>query len=259
MSSCRFDSIPITVWCSSTWLRTEPSAYFVGVLFVTASSTASLIARPSDPEQSGSSASLFAAGVRVGARGRDDLRAPGLHHVPPVGLLVVAHPHHVDLHVDAEELAGEGERAAPLPGARLGGEALHALLLVVEGLRHRRVRLVAARGAHALVLVEDLRRRLERLLEPVGAVERRRAPQPVDVAHGLRDLDPALLRDLLLDEGHGEERRQVGRADRLLRARVQHGRQRRTAGRPGGCTRPSASRTRAGRTWSGRSRQHPRA
>ena len=58
MSSCRFDSIPITVWCSSTWLRTEPSAYFVGVLLVTASSTASLIARPSEPEQAGSSASL---------------------------------------------------------------------------------------------------------------------------------------------------------------------------------------------------------
>jgi len=58
MSSWRFDSIPITVWCRSTWLRTEPSAYFVGVGFVTASSTASLIARPSDPEQDGSTASL---------------------------------------------------------------------------------------------------------------------------------------------------------------------------------------------------------
>ena len=59
MSSWRFDSIPITVWCSSTWLSTEPSAYFVGVGLVTASSTASLIARPSEPEQDGSSASLL--------------------------------------------------------------------------------------------------------------------------------------------------------------------------------------------------------
>ena len=59
MSSWRFDSRPITVWCSSTWLSTEPSAYFVGVLFVTASSTASLIARPSEPLQPGSCASIW--------------------------------------------------------------------------------------------------------------------------------------------------------------------------------------------------------
>ena len=58
MSSWRFDSRPITVWWRSTWLRTEPRAYFVGVLFVTASSTASLIARPSEPEHSGSCASI---------------------------------------------------------------------------------------------------------------------------------------------------------------------------------------------------------
>ncbi len=197
----------------------------MGVLFVTASSTASLIARPSEPEQDGSSREACAAGVRVGARGGHDLRSPRLHHVAAVGLLVVAHPHHVDLHVDAEELPGEGEGAAPLPGARLRGEALHALLLVVEGLGHRGVRLVAARGAHALVLVEDLRRRPERLLEPSGAVERRGPPEAVDLAHGLGDLDPALLRDLLLDEGHREERREVGRPDRLLRARVEHRRQ----------------------------------
>ena len=40
-------------------MRTEPSAYFVGVGFVTASSTASLIARPSEPEHEGSAASIF--------------------------------------------------------------------------------------------------------------------------------------------------------------------------------------------------------
>jgi len=48
-------------------LRTEPRAYFVGVGFVTASSTASLIARPREPEQEGSAASrarpVFVSGL----------------------------------------------------------------------------------------------------------------------------------------------------------------------------------------------------
>ena len=69
--------------------------------------------------------------------------------------------------------AGEGERRAPLAGAGLGGQPLDAGFLVVEGLRHRRVRLVAAGRADALVLVEDARRRIERLLQPAGAEERR--------------------------------------------------------------------------------------
>ena len=99
------------------------------------------------------------------------------------------------------------------------------LLLVVVGLRHRRVRLVAPRRAHALVLVVDARRRIERLLEPPRAIERGGAPQAQDVAHLVGDLDPALLADLLLDQLHGEERSQILRPDRLAGARVQRRRQ----------------------------------
>ena len=89
--------------------------------------------------------------------------------------------------------AGEGQGAAPLPGARLGREAGHALLLVVEGLGQRGVGLVAARRAAALVLVVDVGRGIERLLEPVGPVERARPverdrrPEP---ARGSRSPDP---------------------------------------------------------------------
>ena len=48
-------SCPITVWCRSTWLRTLPSEYFVSSR-PPASSTASLMAMPRLPGESGSSA-----------------------------------------------------------------------------------------------------------------------------------------------------------------------------------------------------------
>ena len=63
---------------------------------------------------------------------------------------------------------GEGERGAPLPGAGLGRQLLDAGFLVVEGLRHRGVGLVAAGRRDALVFVEDARRRIERA-SPGGA------------------------------------------------------------------------------------------
>src|SRR5207249_9653315 len=151
----------------------------------------------------------FLAGLRVGARARHHLRAPGLHHDPAVRLLLVRHLHHVDLALQAEHLTGERERGAPLAGARLGAEPRDLFFLVVVGLRDRRVRLVAAGRAHAFVLVVDVRRRAERLLEAARAIERRRPPQAIDVTDLVGDLDPALLADLLLDQLHREERRQV--------------------------------------------------
>ena len=99
-------------------------------------------------------------------------------------------------------------------------------LLVVPGLRHRGVRLVRARRRDAFVLEIDLRRRAERLLETARADERRRPPHAVDVADRLGDLDRALGRYLLEDQGHREQRLEIGGADRLLRARMQHRRQR---------------------------------
>ena len=85
---------------------------------------------------------------------------------------------------------------------------------------------MAPRGAHALPLVVDVRRRAEGLFEPPGAHQRRGAPDPVDVLHLLGDVEVARLADLLQDQPHREDGRQVVGADRLPGSGVQHGRQR---------------------------------
>ena len=54
ISNCLIASSPITVWCSSTWLSTEPSEYFTAGSLA-ATSTASEIAMPSEPGLSGCS------------------------------------------------------------------------------------------------------------------------------------------------------------------------------------------------------------
>ena len=50
-------SSPMIVWCSSTWFSTLPSAYFVSGS-AAATSTASLIAMPSEPGESGCAARI---------------------------------------------------------------------------------------------------------------------------------------------------------------------------------------------------------
>ena len=81
-------SWPITVWCSSTWLSTQPSAYLVSSR-VAASSTASVMAMPRLPVESGVASSTARPGVRCRATGSARPRAPGLDHRAPVRLLVV--------------------------------------------------------------------------------------------------------------------------------------------------------------------------
>jgi hypothetical protein len=85
---------------------------------------------------------------------------------------------------------------------------------------------VGAGGGDALVLEVDLGRRAEELLEAAGAVQRGAAPLAVDVADRLRNLNPAVGGDLLLDDGHREDGGEVLRADRLHRAGVDHRRER---------------------------------
>src|SRR3954454_11738082 len=128
---------------------------------------------------------LRAARLGAVARRAVHARAPRLHHRAPVRLLVVAGADHEDLALEPEQRAGERERRAPLPRAGLGTELLDAGLGVLVGLRHRGVRLVRAGRGYAFVLVEDARGGVERLLEPPGAVQRRRAPQLVRVADGV--------------------------------------------------------------------------
>ena len=164
----------------------------------------------------------------VEARARDDLGAVRLHEDPAVRLLVVARPDHVDLDLEAEDRPGERHRAAPLAGAGLRRDPRDALLLVEERLGERRVGLVAARRAHALVLVVDVRGRIERLLQPVRPVQGRRPVERVRLAHRIGDLDLPVGADLLEDEAHREQRREVGGPDRLVGPRVE----RRGRGRP---------------------------
>ena len=183
----------MTVWCSSTKSKTEPSEYFVPGC-VTVSSIASLMAMPSEPVWSGFSREDASGRTAVSGLGlATTCGAVGLHQVAPVRLLVVRGADHVDLDLEPEDRAGEGQRAAPLAGARLGREPLDALLLVVERLGERGVGLVAARRADALVLVVDVRRRIERLLEPMGAVAAAtagRARTPRAPAQGSRSRGP---------------------------------------------------------------------
>ncbi len=148
-------------------------------------------------------------------------RAERLHHRAPVGLAVVRRPHLPHLALEPVLRAGEGQGRAPLARARLGRQRPDAAARVVVGLRHRGVGLVRARGGDALVLVVDAGRRAQRPLEAVRPVQRRRPPEPVDVEHLVGDVDVGVTGDLLRDQLHREQRRQVVRSHRLHGARVQ--------------------------------------
>src|SRR5207247_7557696 len=121
-------------------------------------------------------------------------------------LLLVRDLDHVDLALEADQLAGERERAPPLARAGLGRQARAPFLLVVERLRDGGVRLVAPRRADALVLVEDAGAGSDRLLEPVSPEGRRRRPERVDVEAFLGDRALGVLADLLPDDRLREER-----------------------------------------------------
>ena len=156
-----------------------------------------------------------ATGVgHVGGR-RVHGRAPRLHHRPAIGFLLVRHLDHVDRDLEAEQRAGKGERRAPLSGSRLGGQPLHALFGVVVGLGYGGVGLVRTGGRDSFVLVVDVRRRVQRLLEAIGAIDRAWPPDAINLSHLVRDLDPRFGRHLLRDDRLREDRREVGGTHRL--------------------------------------------
>ena len=101
-------------------------------------------------------AAIFGLVARAGMH----RRAPGVHQHPAIRLLVVAHLDHVDVALQAEQLARQRQRRTPLARARLGGEPLGAGDLVVIRLRDGGVGLVAAGGAGAFVFVVNVRRGL---------------------------------------------------------------------------------------------------
>ena len=86
------------------------------------------------PERAGAVRRLgedLAAVGRVLARAGNDLRAVGFHEDPPVRLLVVAGPDHVDLDLEAEERAGEGQGAPHWPAPVSVARRVTPCLLVV--------------------------------------------------------------------------------------------------------------------------------
>ncbi len=166
----------------------------------------------------------LAAVVGLGRRAGRHRRPVGLHDDAPVGLLLVGDLHHVHMALQLEEVAGHRQRRAPLAGPRLGGEAGRPLFLRIVRLRHRRVRLVRSGRRDPLVLVVDVGRRLERLLQAPRPVERGRSPQLVDLPHLVGDVDEALGAHFLLDQLHREQRsEEVGRHG-LFGLRMEHGR-----------------------------------
>ncbi len=177
---------------------------------------------PSEPGESGSWARMERPCCRAVGRAGVDVRPIPFDHHPAVRFGVVGRADHVHFEVHVEEVTGHRERRSPLARTRLGCQRCRARLFVVERLRHGRVRLVGPDRADPFVLVVDVGGRIERLLQPVGAEERGRPPQLVDVAHRLRNLNVPLGADLLHDQRHREEHAQEVGRHRLQRAGMQH-------------------------------------
>ncbi len=176
---------------------------------------------PRLPGEFGLSCEHAATELGLIGRGWEHLRAPRLHQGAAIWLLLIRDIDHVDHDLEPEQAAREGECRAPLAGAGLGGEPLDAFLGVVVGLCHRGVGFVRPRWRCALVLVEDPRGGVERLLQAARAIQRRGAPELVDVANAIGDLDPALPRHLLADDCHREDRGEIRGRQRLERPRAQ--------------------------------------
>ena len=184
------------------------------------------MAMPRLPGQFGSSCEHLAPVFGLVAGAGMHRRAPGVHEHAAIRLLLVAHLDHVNIALQAKQLASQRQGRTPLARAGLGGEAFGAGDLVVIGLGDGGVGLVAAGGTGAFVFVVNVRRRLERLLEAHRAQQRRGPPQRVNFADLVGDRDPAVGAHFLLDEVFRENRQQGLRRYRLFGARMQRRRQR---------------------------------
>ena len=112
---------------------------------------------------------------------------------------------------------------SPTVRRRFPWRGADALPLVVVRLRHRGIQLVRAGRADAFVFVINTCRRIERLLQAARAHKRRRPPLRVNLPHFSGNLNLALGADLLHDQGHGKQRREIVGTDRLQGSRVQTG------------------------------------
>src|SRR5690606_17616450 len=134
-----------------------------------------------------------------------DLSTKRVHQDFPVGFLVEADAHHVDVAVDPEMAASETQCGSPLTGAGFGDDAFYRGLFVVVRVRDGRIRLMRATGAGSFVLVVNLTICSECLFQVAGPDQGGRPPYAVGFLYFIWNIDIPLCRYLLLDECHGED------------------------------------------------------
>ena len=165
-----------------------------------------------------------AADVRGVRRAGRDACAIGAHDLAAEGLLLIRALDHEDLQVKAQIRASHGKGCAPLPGARLGRNALEALLLGIVRLRDSGVQFVTSGCIVALKFVIDFRRGAEFFFQTVCAHQRRRTVHLVKVTNFLRNGNiRRVIVQFLLDQFVAEDRAQIVKAHGLAGAGV-HGR-----------------------------------
>jgi len=103
-------------------------------------------------------------GLIAGAGG--DGGTKHMHQGATAGLLLVADAHHEHLALDIEKVARHRQSAAPLACTGLCSQGLDALCLVVKGLGHGCIWLVAAGRAGAFILEKDLGRCFQGSFQP---------------------------------------------------------------------------------------------
>jgi hypothetical protein len=184
-------------------------------------------------------------------RGRGvDRRAPGAHHRRAVGLLGERRGDLPDLAAEPELGAANASAEPHWPAPVSVVSRFTPGLGVVVRLRHGGVGLVAAGGGDALVLEVDARRGVEQLLEVAWPGTAARAPQRVDVADRLGDLDVALGETSCSISAIGNSgARRRGRSARGCRGAAAAAAA--PAGRRRRCTSGSGSRSRRAGSWSG--------
>src|SRR5208337_392115 len=105
----------------------------------------------------------------------------------------------------------------PLSGSCFCGNSFNPRLFVIVGLRCRSIGFVAARRAHAFVLVVYFCRGFQECLEPLCPEKGSGPPERIYFEHLFRYVNPSLSRYLLFYKGHGEYSFQIIRTNRLLR------------------------------------------
>src|SRR5437016_9686438 len=87
---------------------------------------------------------------------------PGVHEHPAVRFVLEAHFDHVNIALQAEELACHSQRGAPLTRSSLSGQTFGSGNFVEVSLWNRGVDLVTSGGADPFVLVIDMSGSLQR-------------------------------------------------------------------------------------------------